>query len=65
MLSFSGSGLEDICLIVAVVVWNLEDISKYKCKRCLLQDLEDICFNGFEATPKTWIIIILCGRSLV
>ena len=25
----------------------------------------DICFNGFdfEATKKTWLIIILCGRS--
>lgn len=24
----------------------------------------DICFNGFKATHKTWLIFVLCGRSL-
>ena len=29
-----------------------------------LQDLEHICSNGFQGTHKTWLMIILCCRSL-
>ena len=60
-----GSGLEDICLILAVVVWNLEEIStnvqgdSYNIWKTFAS------INGFEATQNTWLIIILSSRSLI